>query len=388
MNILFTAINPFYPNHGGLQRVADTLCREFIKLGHQVYYMHLTWCQEECKLYSYPTKFVSILPKPELDSEENIIFYNQFIKHNSIDVIINHNGLYEGATLFCRVYDKRVKLISVIHNNPLLNYNYLWSELSYLRNKTWTERLKRIARCFLYFKIKRQRLLYLKRHYNQFNDENHSELVLLSSWYIQPLLRIAPHLSSKLHAIANPNSYDEVVSIPLKRKELLFVGRLDNRSKKINRLLEIWKYIYKKFPEWDLSIVGDGTDRDFLENYTLKMGLERITFYGFSNPKPFYERASIICMTSDYEGFPMVLTEAMQFGCVPIAYNSFEAIRDVIIDGKTGVLVKPFNAKKYVKKLCHIMCDDLYRTALSQAAFEYVKKFDVGKIVNEWLDLI
>lgn len=388
MNILFTAINPFYPPFGGLQKVTDTLCRELIALKNNVYYLNLTWCREECKSYLYPANSVTILPESDIYSEENITFYNKFIKDKGIDVVINQNGLYEGASLFCKVYDKKVKLISVVHNNPLLNYNYIWNELSYLRNNTWIERLKRIFRCLLYFRVKQQRLTYLKQHYTQFDGDNHSVLVLLSSRYKKPLLRIAPHLSTRLYSIANPNSYEDICEFPQKQKEIIFVGRLDNNSKKVNRLLKIWKHIYKEFPEWMLSVVGEGPDRLELENYSARLGLENIVFYGYSDPKPFYKRASIICMTSDFEGFPMVLTEAMQFGCVPIAYNSFEAIEDVIIDEITGILVQPFNEFRYVEDLRKVMSDDSYRHKLAQSAFEYVKRFNVKNIVRMWTNLI
>lgn len=388
MNILFTSITPFDPRNGGLQRVADIMCREFTALGHRIFYLHLTWYREESKNYSYPAESVTILPNSDVDSEENVEFYNQFIVDNNIDVVINHNGLYEGASLFCNVRNKQVKLISVIHSNPLLNYNYLWSELTYLRDNTWIEKIKRIARCCLYFKIKHQKLLYLKQHYTQFDGDNHSKLVLLSSRYKQPLLKIAPYLSTKLYAIANPNSYEEIREILTKEKEILFVGRLDNKSKKVNRLLKIWKILYEDFPDWRLSIVGDGPDRDLLENYSHQMRLKRLTFYGFSDPKLFYERASIICLTSDFEGFPMVLTEAMQFGCVPIAYDSFEAVRDVVIHGKTGVLVKPFSCNKYSKYLGKLMSDNELLKTMSASAFQHVKKFDKKRIAQEWMELI
>ena len=340
------------------------------------------------KEYSYPADSVTVLPVLDVNSETNVTFYNQLIVEKGIDVVINQNGLYECASLFSKVNNKKVRLISVIHNNPLLNYNYLWSELSYLRNNTWIERVKRIARCLLYFKIKKQRLNALKEHYAQFDDENHSIIVLLSPRYKQPLLQIAPYLSQKIYTIANPNSYEDIPFIPQKEKEILFVGRMDNRSKKVNRLLRIWKKIYREFPDWSLSLVGDGPDRKTLEEYSEKHSLDRIHFYGFSNPRPFYERASIICMTSDFEGFPMVLTEAMQFGCIPIAYDSFESVRDVIIHGKTGLLIPPFSEKKFVNSLKRVMLDNELRERLSIKGSDYVKKFGVATIIKDWVDLM
>jgi len=388
MNILFTNKTPFHPQYGGVERVTDTLCRELQCLGNQVHYLHLHWGREDFKTYSFPADSVTILPSSNIDDEVNVVLYNQLISNKKIDVVINQNGLFEDASFFCKVHNKNVKLISVIHNNPLLNYKYLWSELTYLRNNTWIERLKRIARCLLYFKIKNQRLNSLRRHYAQFNGENHSILVLLSQQYKLPLLQIAPHLTKKIYAIANPNTYEDIPFIPKKEKELLYVGRLDNRSKKVNRLLKVWKKIHKDFPDWTLSIVGDGPDREILEEYVKKKKLPRLSFCGYSDPRHFYSRASIICMTSDYEGFPMVLTEAMQFGCVPIAYESFEAIKDVIIDGVTGVLVSPFKKYEYVRELKKIMYDSTFRMSMSINAFRYIKKFSVENIVNEWMELM
>lgn len=95
-----------------------------------------------------------------------------------------------------------------------------------------------------------------------------------------------------------------------------------------------------------------------------------------------------MCLTSIYEGWGMVLTEAMQFGCVPIAFDSFPAVRDIIIPNETGILVKPFSKKEYIFKLTHLMEDDNYRNQLSQKGFEYVKKFDTSNILPKWIELI
>lgn len=92
-------------------------------------------------------------------------------------------------------------------------------------------------------------------------------------------------------------------------------------------------------------------------------------------------------MTSRFEGFPMVLTEGMQYGCVPIAFDSFDALHDVIISSETGETVKPFNRKEYRKKLERLISDEDYRNRLSRNAFNYVKKFDIAYIIRLWTDL-
>ena len=148
--------------------------------------------------------------------------------------------------------------------------------------------------------------------------------------------------------------------------------------------MKIWKKIYKDFPDWRLSIVGDGPDRKMLEGYCEKRGLCRIHFYGYTDPKPFYERASILCMTSEYEGFPMVLTEAMQFGCIPIAYDSFDAVKDIIKDGNSGILVPPFSMKEYTNQLACLMSDEEKLKRMSEYCMQDVTRFSIDSIVDQW----
>ena len=72
------------------------------------------------------------------------------------------------------------------------------------------------------------------------------------------------------------------------------------------------------------------------------------------------KRAPILCMTSNYEGFPMVLVEAMQYGCVPFAFDSFPSLYDIINDGINGVIVPAFDEDSYAKK-SHVILVSTYR---------------------------
>ena len=167
---------------------------------------------------------------------------------------------------------------------------------------------------------------------------------------------------------------------------ILFVGRLDNRSKKLFTLIDIWYRLCKLYPQWKLIIVGDGPDKDVLINKA--KDISNIEFKGYQDPREYYEKASIFCMTSIFEGFPMCLTEAMQFGCVPIAFDSFSAVYDIIKPGETGELVKSFDKKEYVGKLIHLIDDETYRKKLSKNAFQYVKRYDIANILPKWIELI
>lgn len=384
-NILFTSNIPFHPYRGGVERVTDILCKEFLKTGkYNVYYLNCCWHDKARKNYNYPAP-VTILPSTNIDDPQNIKFYHNFLKENDIDIIINQEGLFGTSKLFLNTGNERIKTISVIHNNPLLEYDHLWCSINILKNETNTEKIKRFARCILYPKIKLQLKTQLDNQYRYLCNHT-NKIVVLSESYRSRLGKFYPDSIPLTVTIPNPNTYPDIHDIPKKTKEIIAVSRMTT-VKNVRDMVLIWKVLYNKYTGWRLSIIGDGTELDKLKNLSSKLKLANISFYGFANPEPFYKRGSIICMTSRFEGFPMVLTEGMQYGCVPIAFDSFDALHDVIISSETGETVKPFNRKEYRKKLERLISDEDYRNRLSRNAFNYVKKFDIAYIIRLWTDL-
>lgn len=380
MNILFTSSTPFHPLRGGVGRVTDTLCKELQKRGYQVFYLNADWVAEERKKYKYPAP-VTILPIKNIDDAQCVISYKKYLTENKIDVVINQDALY--VDFYNNVGDLPIKVISVIHNNPLMNYNHLLNDLLTLRNNSLLERMKRIVRCLLYLRVKKQLKEYIDKRFGNIILSS-DKILMLSPYYVQSLKNFGISVENKFDYVYNPNSFPLQTSLLKKKKEIIYVGRLDNRSKKVGRLIKVWSKVGKKYPDWNLTIVGDGPDRNQLEVLKKKYQVGNLTFEGFQSPIEYYKRASIICMTSSFEGFPMVLVEAMQFGCVPIAFDSFEAIHDVIIPEKTGELVKPFKIKDYINKLSNLIDDDTKRTTMSDAASMYVARFDVKTIADRW----
>ena len=121
-----------------------------------------------------------------------------------------------------------------------------------------------------------------------------------------------------------------------------------------------------------------------MRRYVKRYNLDRVVFAGQCDPKSYYEQASILCLTSSYEGFPMVLLEAMQNKVVPIAFNSFNSITDIIIDGVTGVLVEPFDLDGYASKLEMLMIKQLERQKMAEHAFEHMANFSKDNVSKLW----
>ena len=381
MNIVFAYPTGLNPQKGGVERITDIIAKILLKRVYTIFY--LNWKREQDN-YEYPVPVID-LPSSNLEDPNNLEVYNRFLKENRIDVIINQHGLYEGTYFLSQVKVQNVKIISVLHSDPFGYYNHLFADLMTLRDSSIKEKVKRVARFFLYRKVKKIIHRSLVNHYT-FIQEHPQYVCLLSESYKERLEEYCDLPDNYFISIPNPNTYENIEIIPHKEPILLFVGRLDNRSKKLFTLIDIWYRLCKLYPQWKLIIVGDGPDKDVLINKA--KDISNIEFKGYQDPREYYEKASIFCMTSIFEGFPMCLTEAMQFGCVPIAFDSFSAVYDIIKPGETGELVKSFDKKEYVGKLIHLIDDETYRKKLSKNAFQYVKRYDIANILPKWIELI
>ena len=381
MNIVFAYPTGLNPQKGGVERITDIIAKILLKRGYTIFY--LNWKREQDN-YEYPVPVID-LPSSNLEDPNNLEVYNRFLKENRIDVIINQHGLYEGTYFLSQVKVQNVKIISVLHSDPFGYYNHLFADLMTLRDSSIKEKVKRVARFFLYRKVKKIIHRSLVNHYT-FIQEHPQYVCLLSESYKERLEEYCDLPDNYFISIPNPNTYENIEIIPHKEPILLFVGRLDNRSKKLFTLIDIWYRLCKLYPQWKLIIVGDGPDKDVLINKA--KDISNIEFKGYQDPREYYEKASNFFMTSIFEGFRMCLTEAMQFGCVPIAFDSFSAVYDIIKPGETGELVKSFDKKEYVGKLIHLIDDETYRKKLSKNAFQYVKRYDIANILPKWIELI
>lgn len=366
---------------GGVRRVTEILTEELTRLGHNVAW--LCWRRRDVAMPEcLANENIYWLPEDNaVDSSANVEYYSKLVQSLNINVVINQDGLYEGIRLIDAC--PQVPRISVLHSNPALNLQWLWRDQLALRNDTFTEKLKRIARLILYPRTRRIITAERNAHFARLAAGG-SQVCLLSKQYANTVRNFCPAIT-KISAIANPNTYAAISSVP-KEKIVLYVGRLDNRSKKVQTLLRIWNEVSPQAPDWRLILVGDGHDRASLEKQAAS--LHNVEFVGFADPTPYYERASVICMTSLFEGFPMILTEAMQHGCVPIAFDSFAAVHDIIDDGKDGILIKPFNRKAYADNLLHLMHNDTLLRDMSVAAVQKAHNFDRAPIIQQWLQLI
>lgn len=175
-----------------------------------------------------------------------------------------------------------------------------------------------------------------------------------------------------------------------RKKHVIFVGRLSYTDKRVDRLLSVWEKIYTKFPDWELLIIGDGPEKVRLMRLAERNKLERVSFIEFTaQPEQYYKESEILCLTSDFEGCPMVLLEAQQYGCATMAFDCSYGVRDILSPNYTnGVYVPNGDIEAYADALLRLMEDDELRHTIQKNGIENVKRFSIAKSVEQYDDLI
>lgn len=194
------------------------------------------------------------------------------------------------------------------------------------------------------------------------------------------------------------NGLDNMVVIPnartftcdkpacLNNKEVIAVGRY-NYQKGYERLIEAWKIIHKEAPDWQLRILGDGELRPEMERKAQDSGLQDSIVFGRATTdiKTIYRNASILALSSRYEGLPMVLLEAQAAGLPIVSFSCKCGPKDVIRDGKNGYLVEEGDVQGLAEKLLVLIKDERLRKEMGRQAFEDSKRYDEELIMQQWL---
>ena len=161
--------------------------------------------------------------------------------------------------------------------------------------------------------------------------------------------------TSHIYAIENPERLVSQVNLD-KEKIILFCGRFENWSKRVDRLLRIWAKVQHRLPDWRLVLVGDGPAGKMLRQMAEDMHLERVSFEGMkSDVAPYYRKASVVAMTSETEGWPLALTEAQAHGCIGVAFGCTSGVKEILSpDGECGFIVPPFDEDAYAETLLKV----------------------------------
>lgn len=390
MNILF--LLRLYPIYGGGETVTICLANEMVKRGWNVNILYFKDNIREQLPFIDPriraTKIEGInygefstQDASKLTNETNIVneFTIKFIHDNKINVVINQ--WWPLCFIDCIKAKAKVKVIKVHHTavyTPPL-----------LEGKDIKTRLKRTFHS-LYEKYKQKQavktitatLPYIDRY------------VFLSPTFQQQYVKIShtKHIE-KLAAIPNPlvfNQYITQEEYEKKEHIALIVGRMCEPPKRITRALRAWSIVEKNplSADWKLLIVGEGPDLPMYKQLAKELNLNRISFEGYQQPLPYYEKAKIFLMTSAVEGFAMTLIESQQQGVVPIVMDTFLSLHEIITSGENGIIISNNDEVAFANAILNLITEPDKLDKLARNALISCKRFSIETIVDEWEQLI
>lgn len=281
---------------GGQEVVTSVLAESFTKQGHNIVIVSFNPPARLMK-----ERLPEDIPFYVLDgfhySRKNIKMIRNILEKHRIKVVINQWGLpYLPILVLRKACGKQnIKIVSVYHNDPGTN----------ARLKIVEEQIKQVAGkwCKIILKIK-WHIFRIATGVSMHYVYNYSDrYMLLSQSFVSSFKRFAYLTKNdKVQILPNPitiPSSDFVFDFLQKRKEVLYVGRIDENQKRIHRIIDTWALLEASFPDWKLIIVGDGVEKRNLVGKVIQLKLNNVVFEGFQNPSLYYKRASILIINVD-----------------------------------------------------------------------------------------
>ncbi len=191
-----------------------------------------------------------------------------------------------------------------------------------------------------------------------------------------------------IEVIPNSQTFKCFQPAHLDSKRVIAVGRY-HAVKGYDRLIQAWKLVNNEVKDWTLSLVGEGELRESLQKQIDSLGLSQTVYLdGVSrNIKEEYLKSSILAMSSIYEGFSMVIVEAMTCGLPVVSFACPSGPIELVSNERNGFLVKEGGIRELADKLLYLINHPNERKKMGAEAFAYSENFSEERIMSRWISL-
>ena len=241
-----------------------------------------------------------------------------------------------------------------------------------------------------------------RAHYRTFEEHEASTLKnLFSKIWMYDLLRHLRRLDrfvvltesdkeawkelEHVEVIPNPLSFVAERYSPLTEKRVIVVGRYCH-EKGYDHLLQAWSLVHQDFPDWRLDVFGDG-DRTSYEHLADTLGINRDSFRlngRVDHVEDEFARSSIAVCSSRFEGFGLVIVEAMACGVPVVSFDCPWGPRNIIANGQDGILVENGNVEQLAEALKSLMSHPERIGQMGKNARVNVQRFGIETIAQQW----
>lgn len=345
---------------GGTERVVSTLTEGLLheNPSYQIYILSLQKGDSR-PFYSFNRKIIfknlNVLDDmpPAWKLSKGVAGLRKFIKKNKIDVLVDVDTLLSVYSIPAIAFTE-VKHISWEH--------FTFNQNLGVKYRDWGRKLA-----------------------GRFSDA----IVVLTEQDQQQYLTNRA-IKRPVYHIYNPILLNEntIPTDDTEKKIILSAGRLAYQ-KGFDLLIDVAELVFTKHPNWQWIIAGEGEDRSELERKIKEKKLENhvILIGNVSNIEDYYQRAAIFVLTSRFEPFGLVLTEAKSFHLPCISFDVESGPAEIILDSINGYLIEPFDVRKMAEKINYLIEHPNIRKKQSDKAMADTDKFHVENITEKWGEL-
>lgn len=192
---------------------------------------------------------------------------------------------------------------------------------------------------------------------------------------------------SRFDYMWNPSSFEvnDASAAESKENVVLAAGRL-TKQKNFRDIIKIWVQTNRQ--DWKLRIIGEGEDKQELIKMVQELEVaDSVEIVGFSSDvQREMQQAAIYVATSTFEGFMLVLVEAMSQGCVPVSFRTPYGPEEIITDGVNGYLTDMHDIDVFAKRLSELISRPELRYNMANNALHRAHDFDVETICSQWVE--
>ena len=380
MRVLFVVSNA--NKRGGTEILAFNLLHELNRKGYDCFLLsRFLYEGEDDRVISFTKsefqKWQSLNNNP-LNKISGSVLSDSFFRK----LVAKYANALEVDWVINHTYD----LIAAIPNDKSFNTAQIfnWSINGYedtlMQNSSQKSFISRQISHFSFYNLTRRWHLKLS---------SYTRLVVLTDTAHHEIQALNPQvIGNRIVTIPDPINYteDALNVSTLNNNNIVYVGRLSH-EKGVMRLLRIWEKVSLHLPHCSLSIYGEGSAREEMENYVSLHCLQRVKFMGFCvDLKLIYTHADLLLMTSDTEGFGMVLIEAMYYGVPCISFDCPISPKEIIADA--GVTIPAFDEEAYADQVVELLGNYGQLLNFQKAAIKRARCFYINKVLNKWMELL
>ena len=265
---------------------------------------------------------------------------------------------YPGECSFVPGFKDGSRKVMELHQSKLFHHQYNRSGLMGLADKVRARMDEKLVRRFDRFVV--------------LTEED------AGMWGEMPGIRVVPNAANFI-----AEKYSDCTA-----KRVIAVGRLDYQ-KSFDRLILVWEKVHQQMPDWTLDIFGQGEWKEMLQRMIDERGLQdSVRLMGpTKNIGKEYSESSMIVMSSHYEGFPMVMIEAMACGLPAVSFDFKCGPKDIIKEGENGLVVSDGDIDGLAEAIVTLVRDDELRKRMGENAKKVVETFSEAKVMDKWVRL-